>query len=399
MKKKTQKWVRVRHKVYIAILKYPVMFIFWLLYGFKHKKIKLAKNENAFIISNHQTQFDPILVSLGVNKPVYYVATDTLFSNKFVSSLLNHLFAPIPKKKGLTDPKCIKTMMKIAKEKGSIGLFAEGNRSYAEFQYHIDAGLARLIKTLKMPLILFNIHGGTGCFPRFAKGFRRGKFYGSVAKRIDAEEYLKMSDAELIEVIKESIKVYDSDNGYEYKSKHRAENLENMLFVCPTCGKTQTLHSKNEYILCSNCDLKVEYTTKLHLKSDNKDFTYDILNDWYEMQKNWCLNSTFKEDEIIFKDEDVKLFITQVNKPRKLISKGKLILTPTKLIFEEKEFELKDLIIASAIGGRKFNFSMPDADYLVIGHKRFNPLKYVLMFNRLDTHMKEKQTDKYFTLN
>ena len=112
MKNKTQKWVRFRHKVYIAILKYPVMFIFWLLYGFKHKKIKLAKNENAFIISNHQTQFDPILVSLGVNKPVYYVATDTLFSNKFVSSLLNHLFAPIPKKKGLTDPKCIKTMMK-----------------------------------------------------------------------------------------------------------------------------------------------------------------------------------------------------------------------------------------------------------------------------------------------
>ena len=117
------------------------------------------------------------------------------------------------------------------------------------------------------------------------------------------------------------------------------------------------------------------------------------------MQKQWCLNSSFEEDEIIFKDEDVKLFITQVNKPRKLISKGKLILTPTKLIFEEKEFELKDLIIASAIGGQKFNFSMPDADYLVIGNKKFNPLKYVLMFNKLETHMKEKQTDKYFTLN
>ena len=61
---------------------------------------------------------------------------------------------------------------------------------------------------------------------------------------------------------------------------------------------------------------------------------------------------------VIFKDEEVKLFITQVNKPRKLISKGKLILTPTKLIFEEKEFVLKDLIIASAIGGQKFNFAI-----------------------------------------
>ena len=42
---------------------------------------------------------------------------------------------------------------------------------------------------------------------------------------------------------------------------------------------------------------------------------------------------------------------------------------------------------------------MPDADYLVIGNNKFNPLKYVLMFNKLETHMKEKQTDKYFTLN
>ena len=125
-----------------------------------------------------------------------------------------------------------------------------------------------------MPLVLFNINGGTGCFPRFAKGFRRGKFYGDVVRRIDAEEYLKMTDEELINTIKESIKVYDSDNNYEYKSKHRAEYLENMLFVCPKCGKVQTIYSKNEHILCSNCDLKVEYTTKLHLKSEDKDLLF-----------------------------------------------------------------------------------------------------------------------------
>ena len=150
-----------------------------MLTGFRCKKYKLNKDENAFIISNHQTEFDPIFISLSVNKPVYYVGTDSLFSNKFVSKLLIHLFAPIPKKKGLADPKCIKTMMKVAKEKGSIGLFAEGNRTFAEFQYHIDPSLARLIKVLKLPLILFNIHGGTGVSPRFGNKRRRGKLYSS----------------------------------------------------------------------------------------------------------------------------------------------------------------------------------------------------------------------------
>ena len=76
-----------------------------------------------------------------------------------------------------------------------------------------------------------------------------------------------------------------------------------------------------------------------------------------------------------------------------------MILTPNKLIFEDKEFDLKNISIASVIGGKKFNFTSNDSDYLVIGHKKFNPLKYVMMFNRLDTHMKEKQTDKYFVIN
>ena len=48
-------------------------------------------------------------------------------------------------------------MLKVAKEKGNVGLFAEGNRNYAEFQFHIDKGLARLIKTMKIPVLLFNI--------------------------------------------------------------------------------------------------------------------------------------------------------------------------------------------------------------------------------------------------
>ena len=95
---KKNKWVRFRHKVYLAILRYPVKFLFFLLTGFRCKKYKLNKDENAFIISNHQTEFDPIFISLSVNKPVYYVGTDSLFSNKFVSKLLIHLFAPIPKK-------------------------------------------------------------------------------------------------------------------------------------------------------------------------------------------------------------------------------------------------------------------------------------------------------------
>ena len=99
MKKKNSR-VKIRHKIFFEILRYPVKLIFFLLLNYRCKKTKLKKDENVIILSNHQTDYDPILLSLAFNKPIYYVGTDTLFSNKFVGSLLTYLFAPIPKKKG-----------------------------------------------------------------------------------------------------------------------------------------------------------------------------------------------------------------------------------------------------------------------------------------------------------
>lgn len=395
---KKNSWTKVRHKVFLWFLRYPVKFFLFLLFGFKGKTYRLKKNENVFIISNHQSDIDPIFISSLINKPIYYVGTDSLFSKKFLSKLLRYLFAPIPKKKGFTDPRCIKTMLKVAKEKGNIGLFAEGNRNYAEFQFYIDSGLARLIKTIKIPVLFYNIHGGNGCFPRFGKKRRKGKLYAELKLRLEPSDYANMDDAQLLTIIKDNIRVYDSDNGFEYKSNARAEYLERMLFVCPKCNSVSSLVSNKHHISCTNCGLSVEYTTKLHLKTNDENIKFTRLIDWYEFQRKWCNNFNFEDDEIIFKDDNIELYSSTVDKPRTLICKGKLILTPTKLIFENLELDLKKVSIASVIGGKKFNFTHDSNDYLLIGHERFNPLKYVLMFNKLDTHMKEKETDKYYSL-
>ena len=396
---KTKKWVRNRHKFYTFVFRGLLKPIFKLICNIKAYKYKIPKDENVFIISNHQTDIDPIFVGFSMNKPLYYIATDSLFSSKLAAGFLNHCFAPIPKKKGLSDPFCIKTILRVAKEKGSICLFAEGNRTYAEFQYYIDPSLAKLIKALKMPLILYNISGGSGVYPRFGKKKRRGKIEGKVVERIEVEDLLKMSDEQIIEKIKETIKVYDSDSKNLYKSKSRAEYLERMLFVCPCCHKMNTIYSKNEYVYCSNCDLKVEYLENLHLKSTNDSCNFDRLVDWYDFQKQYLKDISFDDNQEICVDE-IKLYQSNVNKPRKLLFKGKMILNNKELVFENYlTIPLIDIIIASPIGGVKFNFSTNEKNYLVIGNERFNPLKYVLLFNKLDTTMHNKHIDSYFTLD
>jgi 1-acyl-sn-glycerol-3-phosphate acyltransferase len=289
-------------------------------------------------------------------------------------------------------------MMRCLNEGGSLLIFPEGNRSYAEFQFTLTDGFSRFIKFFKKPVVLFNFHGGTGVDPRFANKRRKGPFYGEIKRILKYEEYKDWSDEELYRVVSENLKVYDSDSGEKYKSKARAEYLERMLFVCPKCGKVETLVSDGNYLYCKNCGLKVEYTEDLHLRSDDKDFKFKRLIDWYNFQIEFVRDCKILEGEILHENK-AKLFVSHRGERRKLIAKGPVILTENYLKFSGKTIDIADIEIASPINGTNFNFSTGDEEYLVMGSERFNPLKYVLFFNKLNTKMKVNHADVYYNLD
>ena len=393
------KRVKTRHRFFNIILKAIFFPIAKLRYHYKIvNKYKIKKDEAVFILSNHQTDIDPALICYSFNKPLYIVATDTLFSNSFAKWFLPYACGVIPKKKGMVDFNCTMQMLKTAKEKGSVLLFPEGNRTYAEFQFYISDKLPALIKKMGLTLVLFQIHGGTGTQPRFMNKIRKGKFYGKIEKVLKYEEYKDLSNEEILQIIKDNIKVYDSDSNDIYKSKRRAEYLEEVFFVCPKCQSISTLKSQNNYIRCNHCQLEVEYTENLRLKSDDSSFTFNYLNDWYQYQKQWVKDYVVKKGEKIFNDSNTVLYESNPYVKRKLLAKGDIQLNDQMLSFPNFEFQLKDITQASVISGRKFTFSTNDCSYLVVGEGRFNPLKYVLMFNKLDTTMKTNKTDDYFNL-
>ena len=107
------------------------------------------------------------------------------------------------------DVKSVLSIKDRMKEGGSILLFLEGNRTYAEFQFYIPDSTPRLIKMLKPTLVLFTLHGGTGVSPRFKNKNRKGKFYGKIERVLPFEEYKDMDNDELLKLIKNTIKVFD----------------------------------------------------------------------------------------------------------------------------------------------------------------------------------------------
>ena len=398
MSKKQKNYNPNKHRFLFSVLRGIGFLYSRLIIGYRCKdKYRAKRGESVVVLSNHQTDADPFCVLTSFKFPVHPVAADNIFAGKFRSKLFNSL-GVIAKKKGVSDVRTAVKMKQVIDGGGSLLIFPEGNRTFCEFQFYIAESTVALLKKFKSTVVLFNLHGGTGRAPRFKNKNRKGRFYGEIKRVLKYEDYADMPDAELLELIKSELKVFDGESGEVYKSERRAEYLERIFFVCPNCKKTQTLYSEGNYLYCLNCGAKTEYTENLRLKSEDGKIPFERLIDYWNYQKRYLKEREISEGEEIFTDENVKVFLSNPYEKRKLIYKGGISLTDKYLYYGKEKFNLKTVEISSVVSGRNLVFLSEGNNYTLRGGKRFNPLKYALIFNKLDTLMKEKKTDLYFNL-
>ena len=130
-KKKSSAWVKPRHKLVRALLSVTLGPVSRLRYGVRVKPLPKAETRQMLILYNHQTAFDQFFVGMAVRQPIYYLATEDIFSMGFLSSLIRYLVAPIPIKKQTTDVRAVMNCLRVAREGGSIAIAPEGNRTYS----------------------------------------------------------------------------------------------------------------------------------------------------------------------------------------------------------------------------------------------------------------------------
>ena len=177
-------WMKFRHKVVVEVLR-PIFNIFVpLKYGIKLEKFKDQGTRPYLVVMNHQTAFDQFFVSLTFNRPVYFIASEDLFSKGWISSIIRWLAEPIPIRKQTTDLKAVKTCIQVAREGGTICLAPEGNRTFHGRTVYIKPGIGSLARKLGLPIAIFRIEGGYGVHPRWSNVVRRGKMRAYVSRVI-----------------------------------------------------------------------------------------------------------------------------------------------------------------------------------------------------------------------
>lgn len=384
---KKDKWIKPRHSFVRNLLGIFVGVYVKFKYHITIEKFKNQEKRPYLILYNHQTGFDQFFVGLAFKRPVYYLASEDIFSMGWVSSLIKFLVEPIPIKKQTLDVSAIKTCMRVAAAGGTIAIAPEGNRTFSGKTEYINPSIASLCKKLGLPIVLYRIEGGYGVQPRWSDVVRKGKMRSFVSEVIFPEEYKDLSKEELFCRINQGLYQNEANDKNIFNHKKRAEFLERAIYVCPKCGLS-TFESNGDKIRCKNCGIEFLYDTTTKLKSLNSEFPFSFVLDWYNYQKDYINNlDLVPYFEKPMYEESVSLFEVILYKNKKFLKeKASISLYGNRIVIDEGEngrlvFNFDDISAVTILGKNKLNIYDNKTVYQIKGEKRFNALKYVNIYN------------------
>ena len=399
-KKKRKPWVRPRHKV-ISVLARPIVaLIAALKYHAKIDRFSQEDGRNWLVLSNHQTDFDQFFVGLAFHGPVYYVAMEDLFSNGFISKVIQYLVAPIPFKKASADLRAVMNCIRLARQGGTIALFPEGNRTYSGKTCYINPSVASLAKKMGLPIAIFRIEGGYGVKPRWAYKARGGQMRAGVRRVIEPEEYKNLTKDELYDLICRELWVDETLDKGLYPSAAAAEGLERVLYVCPDCGLS-SFETHGDLLTCQHCGKQHRYLPDKRLEALTGETLFPYVADWYDYQESFIrrLDLSPYRDTPLYRDTANLSEVIVYDRKRPLRSGASIALYGDRLEIgtgEDKMVLSFDEVQAMAcIADHKLNIFYHDSIYQLRGDICFNALKYCNIYYHAKYEKEEHQDGEF----
>ena len=390
MKEKKQ-WIKFRHRISVKLIHtFFAPYVHWK-YHVKTERFRQEGKRPYLILMNHQTGFDQFFVGMSFRQPIYYVATEDIFSLGWVSDLIRWLVEPIPIKKQTTDIQAVKNCIKVAREGGSVCIAPEGNRTFHGKTVYINPSIASLAKKLGLPIAFFRIEGGYGIQPRWSDVTRKGTMRAYVSRVMEPEEYQDMTKDQLAQVIREELWVDEANVSGEFVHPKNAEFLERTVYVCPWCGFT-TFESHGDIIGCTKCGRKIRHLPTKELEGVGFDFPHRFVADWYDWQQEFVSGTDIGAltGEPVYR-ETAQLSLVHAYKYKELLKEETTVcLYGDRITVDDRVFPFDTVGAVVVLGKNKLNIYDGNEILQLKGSERFNALKYVNFFH----HYKNRKAGK-----
>jgi len=252
-----------RHTFFYRLLWPLVVLFLWLKFGYRAERPKHLP-KNYIVLANHTTDWDPVFVGAGFSRMMYFVGSEHIARWPNAYRFLKFAFNPIMRYKGTTAFSTVTEMLRRLKAGKNVCLFAEGVRSWDGTNSPILPSTGKMVKKAKCGLVTYRIEGGYFVSPMWSTSLRRGPIRGRIANVYTPEQLAAMTSDEVNEAIIRDL----HENAYErqlanpvaYTGENLAEGMESFLFLCPDCGKIDTMRTHGDTVACTACGHSFRYT-------------------------------------------------------------------------------------------------------------------------------------------
>lgn len=249
----------------------------------------------AVVLCNHGSFVDFMYFSMLLSKEKpHVVATRQYFYEKKLGKLLKKLGC-IPKSMFTVDVENIRNCLTVIKNNGVLVICPEARLSTAGDFEDIQPGTMSFLRKIGGDASIYTIKFGGDylAMPKWArKGSKRLIRRGSVVEAelkllFDKGESLQVSPEEFETRVMNSIDYNDFQWLAEHPEIHYpqgnlAEGLENILYLCPKCGKEFTLTTHGNEISCDNCGYRDTMDDRYVFT--NPDRVFENHQQWYHWQ-------------------------------------------------------------------------------------------------------------------
>ena len=386
--------IRIKHHKRHVVIWRLLTFIFRpglkLFFRLKSQVFKGDENKNIpesfMVISNHCTSYDPVMISLSFPQHMYFIAGNHVFKSGIWSRLLTWFFAPIGRQKSHSATPAVIESIKCLKQGYNVCMFAEGNCSYNGLTSPIPAATGKMLKKAGCGLVTYRFEGDYFMAPRWSLHRRWGPVNGHPVTYITANELKDMSADEINDIItrdlSEDAYQRQKENHDKYYGRKRAEALETLLYVCPSCHRISTMTSHKSMMTC-DCGLKVFYDVYGFLHDESIGRSDITITEWDNFQRDYLFQLIEKtaDGEIIFSDEDITLYKSNSASERISIMTGTLSISNRELIISERHFPMDQIIGFTTCNRSGLIFMYEKVLYELRAPHNFNALKYFDYYN------------------
>lgn len=367
----------MKHQIIWSILRPLVYPYLKIKFGYTYEKAKDLP-ETYIVLSNHTTDYDPIFVAMSFPKFMHFIASEHVARWKFLSTLINFAFAPIWRYKGSVAASTVIDVFKKVKDKKNVALFAEGARTWDGITGPILPSTGKMVKKARCGLVTYKIIGGYFASPRWSQSnTRKGYVHGAPVHVYTQEQLEAMTVDEINEAINrdlyEDAYARQLKEPKKYTGKDLAKYMENLLFICPKCGKIDTIQTHDNIVTCSACDLSFKYN-EYGMLEESTFQTVKELADWQRLEVEKVATS-----DAIYTASGGRM-ITVKKHEETLVAEGPITLSSQLLTCGDKSIPLEEISDMSIHGRRGLVFTAQKQYYELVPSQEANALKFLWLY-------------------